>query len=133
MALTSHGLLKFAGVAAAGGNPLVQSFLADWGTGQGAGAVLTISPAYAVALPMITRNITANLPGGFVVPPMSQISINFRKNGFPAFSITYGPGESGIKTTIAGPLPFAIGDTFDVQVLSSVAQPVDVSVTVGVE
>jgi hypothetical protein len=53
----------------------------------------------------------------------------------PGFTITYGPGEFGIKSVLAGPALFAINDTLDVRVIVSgdILSPVNVSATIGVE
>ena len=130
---TFNGVLKFSGVAEPGGQPAEESFLADWGTGRGIDAILNLSPDYPVAVPLNLRNMAVNLLGGFVVPLLSQLTITLRKNGSPQFSITYGPFESGVKTVIAGPVTYMIGDRFDIQLLSSLPEPVSLSVTIGVD
>lgn len=135
------GLLKFSGVVAPALElaPVV-SYLEDWGIGVGVGAIISTAPRYPVAVAHNLRNMATNLLPGFVTPiiPLGgAILIELLRNGVPVpgFSITYGPGESGVKSVLAGPAAFAIGDTFDMRatVSGTVAVDVDVSATVGVE
>ncbi len=136
---TSGGLLKFSGVAAPageGGSPLA-SFLEDSSVGVSIGAIIAPSPAYPVAVAHDFRNMATNLFFGLVVPTGGLIVIELLRNGaaVPGFIITYGSGESGVKSVLAGPAAFAIRDTFDIRVTTSgtIAAPVDISATIGVE
>ena len=137
----SGGLLKFSGtVAPAVEGGLVVSFLEDYGAGvasfQGVTPV-SLAPSYPIAVARNLRNMATNLLLGFVVPDGGQIVIELLQNGVsvPGFVITYTGGETGIKSVLAGPAAFAIGDTFDlrVSVTGGVVDTVDLSATVGVE
>jgi hypothetical protein len=139
-ATASGGLLKFSGnVAGALDVVSADSFLADTGIGFG-GSIITVAPSYPVAVEHNLRNMATNLLAGFVVPDGGLIVIDLLKNGVavPGFQITYGPGEGGLdgrKSVLAGPVTFAIGDTFDVRVTTSgsVAVTLEMSATIGVE
>lgn len=81
-------------------------------------------------------NLATNLD--LTVPALSSIVVELLQNGVPVpgFTITYLPGESGIKSVVAGPQPYAIGDAFDLRVTASNVTsggPVSISATVGVE
>lgn len=139
-ATASGGLLKFSGnVAGALDVVSADSFLADEGVGFSAG-IIVVAPSYPVAVQHNFRNMATNLLRGFVVPDGGLIVIDLLQNGVavPGFQITYGPGEGGLdgrKSVIAGPVTFAIGDTFDVRVTTSgsVAVTLEMSATIGVE
>jgi hypothetical protein len=132
------GLLKFSGEAAVdseGGGPLA-SYLTDAGVGFGTGSVLT-APSYPVAIARSLRNLATNVLG-FIVPQLGSILVELLQNGVPVpgFAILYGPGETGVKTVLAGPTVFAIGSTFDLRVTTThlgEVDVIDVTATVGVE
>ena len=135
----SGGLLKFSGTAAAATEGIlpVVSYLEDFGIGLGLGAgIITTEPSYPVAIARELQNLATNLLT-FVVPPGGSILIELLKNGVavPGFAISYGAGETGIKTLTAGPVAYAIGDTFDLRVTTAAlfAIGVDVSATVGID
>ena len=111
------------------------SFLEDWGTGHGVGAVINTAPNYPVAVAHNLRNMSVNLLG--VVPLIGgALVFDLLQNGIPVpgFTIVYGPLESGIKSVLAGPTAYAIGDTFDIRIITG-ANPtsINVSATVGIE
>jgi hypothetical protein len=135
------GLLKFSGFATAFSQlpGLAISYLADVGVGFGSGTILFVAPSYPVAISRKLRNLAVNVLG-LVVPQNGSILVELLQNGalVPGFAITYGPGETGVKTVVAGPTPYAIGVTFDVRVTTSglgqlEVEGVDMSATVGVE
>jgi len=134
----SGGLLKFSGFAAGALSGLVPvaSFLADSGAGIGVGSILLLAQGYPEAIARSLRNLAVNI-FGFTVPPLGSIVVELLQNGVPVpgFSVTYNTGDSGIKTVVAGPAPYAIGDTFDLRVTTTgiLAAGVNVSATVGVE
>lgn len=135
-AVASGGLLKFAGVVAPAAELLpVASFLEDFGTGLGAGSIISLAPDYPVAIPRTFVNMATNLLLGFTVPIGGSIIFELLRNGapVPGFTITYGAGQTGIQAIAAGPVTFAIGDTFDVRVTVSgtITLPVNVSATIG--
>lgn len=74
---------------------------------------------------------------GFVVVPGGFILFELLQNGVavPAFSVGYGPGPAGILTVTSPPVPFAIGDTFDLRVTATNVGggPANASATIGVE
>lgn len=133
------GLLKFSAVATPsgeGGLPTT-SYLADTGFGFSAGPFF-VAPNYPVAVAHSLVNMATNLLQGFVIPTGGSMVFELLRNGVPVpgFTITYGPGESGVKSVLAGPQAYAVGDTFDIQVTTSgaaISAGVDVSATVGVE
>jgi len=133
----SGGLLKFSGPAAVEPESQVVSFLADSGA---EGASAQDDPlGYPVAVAHNLRNMAVNI-GAFVVPLIvGSIIIELIKNGgplaVPGFTITYGPGGTGIMSVLAGPELFAIEDTFDLRVTTFNVGSVEVemSATVGVE
>jgi hypothetical protein len=134
----ANALLKFAGLVASageGGSP-ASSFLADTGISFAIQSVFT-APNYPVAHAFDARNLATNILQGSVVPVGGSIVFELLRNGVlvPGFSITYGPGEGGIKTVEAGPAAYAIGDTFDLRATSSglVVDDVNVSATIGTE
>lgn len=134
------GLLKFAGFAAvAQNNGLVRSFLADVGVGLGSSTTLNTPPSYPVAIARSLRNLAVNVLG-LIVPLGGSILVELFSNGVPVpvFSLVYGSGETGVKTVLAGPVPYAIGATFDLRVTTAglgslEVTGVDLSATVGVE
>jgi hypothetical protein len=135
---TGSGLLKFSGTADANSESTIVSYLADSGVGVGTVPFITVAPAYPVAIARSLVNFATNVLGTVIIPPSGSIVIELLKNGVPVpgFSISYGPlgPTSGIKTVAAGPVAFAIGDTFDVRVTTTdIAAGIDVSATVGVE
>lgn len=135
------GLLKFSGQAlTAPGGLTAISYLSDNGFSIVPGPVV-VAPNYPVARTLNLRNLATNvlIP---VIPPTTFvfIIIELLKNGapVPGFTITYGPGETGVKTVAAGPTPFVAGvDRFDLKIstnsLAELERGVTVSATVGVE
>ena len=138
-ATASGGLLKFSGEVEASVDPddTIISFLEDWGSGASAGLFISLAPSYPVAVAHNLRNMATNLLQGFIVPLGGSIVVELLQNGVPVpgFVITYADGESGVKTVVAGPVAFAIGDTFDLRVttVGLAAVSVDMSATIGVE
>lgn len=129
---TVGGLFKFSGVTAPALEGVVTSFLTDWGPGIGVGAIISTAPNYPVADPISMRSLSTNLLG--VVPPGGSVTIELLQNGVPvpAFSTGYGPGGSGVLSLSHVPVPFAIGDTFNLRVTTeNIAVPIDVSATLG--
>jgi len=135
------GLLKFSGFALAvpveGPDPAI-SFLADAGVGLG-GPPIVFAPSYPDAVPRNLRNLAVNVLG-YIVPSGGSILVELLKNGaaVPGFSVTYGPGTTGVLTATTAPVLFAIGDTFDLRVTAtglgvSEVPGVDMSATIGVE
>lgn len=140
--LGTTGLLKFSGVIPPSGDPIGDpevSFLADWGVGRGADALLLSPPSYPSAVSGFLRSFATNLIG-FVVPPGANIIFTVLLNGMEVGGLTilYGPGEGGIKFVTTAPVPFAVGDTIDVRVVNSGASAppvfgfIDASATVGI-
>jgi hypothetical protein len=135
----SGGLLKFSGVIAPAGEGPVASYLEDWGVGVGIGGIIDTAPSYPVAVAHSLVNMATNLLGGVVVPGGGTITFDLVKNlaTVPVViaTIVYGAGDSGIKSVLFGPTPFAIGDTFDLRVTTTgtVEVAIDASATVGVE
>lgn len=125
-------MLKFSGdVLNTTEFPTNTSFLADRGIQNSAGNVLGLPPNYHFAVPRSVQNMTAQV--GFLNPGAS-VTIDLLKNGspVPGFSLTFVSG--GSMTAVAGPVPFAIGDLFDIRVTASgTDQIIGVSVTLGVE
>jgi hypothetical protein len=134
--LDSGGLLKFSGVVAPAVEGALVTYLTDFGVGLGSGSMITTAPSYPVAVPHNLRNLSTNLLGA-VVPVGGSILVELLKNGIPVpgFTITYGPGENGVKSVVAGPVAFAIGDRFDIRVTASALVLIaeNLSATVGVE
>jgi hypothetical protein len=135
--VASGALLKFSGVVAPsdGATPVV-SYLADFGVGLGLGSVISLPVSYPVAVAHDLVNMATNLVDGIALPPGTTLVFDLLQNNVPVpgFSITYVFGELGVKAITAGPVAFAIGDTFDLQVTATgvFEAPIDVSVTVGV-
>jgi hypothetical protein len=136
----SGGLLKFSGQAlTAPGGLTAISYLADTGFSIVPGPVV-VAPSYPVARALNLRNLATNvlIP---VIPPtiFVFITIELLQNGtpVPGFTITYGPGETGVKTVAVGPAPFVAGDRFDLKIstnsLAELERGATVSATVGVE
>lgn len=110
----SAGLLKFSGAVLSTDSGI--TFLADSGIPL---APSTTALAYPLATAQSLKNITANLSS--TVPPEATVIFDLLQNGVPVagFTVTYIAGESGIKSALAGPVAFAIGDTFDLRVTIS--------------
>jgi len=134
------GMLKFSGSVAVFGQlpgPGV-SYLADHGVGLGVAAVLLFPPSYPVSVAGSLRDLAVNI-FGFVVPQNGTILVELLQNGVPVpgFAITYAQNETGIKTLVAGPTPYAVGSTFDLRVTvnveASFAPTLNMSATVGLE
>jgi hypothetical protein len=133
----SGGLLKFSGQILVTPGLVAVSYLADTGSvALGAGPVAT-APSYPVAAPRSLRNLAVNI-STLVVPPGGSFLFELLQNGVlvPGFAIAYAPGETGIKTGVAGPEPFAVSDRFDLRATVFVTGDVgltNVSATIGVE
>lgn len=128
------GLLKFSGVVDASVEGTIVSYLADTGVGVGDVSVITVAPDYPVAIVRNLVNLATNVLEAISIN--GTLTIELLKNGVavPGFVITYTGGQSGIKTVTAGPVAFAIGDTFDLRLTASfLAVGVDVTATVGVQ
>lgn len=129
------GLLKFSGTATPSFETTAVSYLADVGVGAGIGLIST-APSYPVAIAHSLVNFATNMLADFTVPASASVVFALLQNGaaVPGFAITYGPDEFGIKTLVAGPVAYAIGDTFDVRVTVNglISDPIDVSATVGI-
>jgi len=123
-ASTSFGLLKFSGLVNNGTN-----FLEDF-----VGAVQNQPALYPVAVPVNFVNLATRLLSP--VPANAILSIDVMQGAVavPGYSITYTPGQSGLKHLVAGPVPYAPGQTFDVRVVLAGfgSQTTFVSVTIGV-
>jgi hypothetical protein len=137
-AATASSALKFSGVVAPSDSVVpVVSFLADFGAGLGLGNVLTTPPSYPAPVPLTLVNFATNILDGIALPADTLLVFDLLKNllPVPGFSITYGPGETGVKTVLAGPIDFAIGDVFDVRASATGVFEVGLgaSATVGVE
>jgi len=131
---SSGGLLKFSGLLRFGQGEII-SFLAD------ANANNSFFVNYPVAVTHSLRNLATNLLYT-ILPNEGTIVIDLLKNGIPVpgFSITYGPGETGIKQVLAGPEIFVEGPptTFDLRITATDifnedADPINLSATIGVE
>jgi hypothetical protein len=112
---------------------IVVSYLADTGVGVGLVPVIATPPDYPVAIARSLVNFATNVLETVSIDGV--LTITLLKNGVavPGFVTTYTGGQTGIKTALAGPVAYAIGDTFDVEVSSNtIAIPLDVSATVGV-
>ena len=123
--------MKFSGLVRLGTH-----FLEDWGTGH-SGSEITNAPEYPVAVAVNLINLATHIKSPFVVPQGAIVSFDVMKNGVavPGYSITYVPGEGSVKTLLAGPVPYAIGERLDIRVVItgiSSGQGVNVSATVGV-
>lgn len=136
----SGGLLKFSGTARIDPNgSSAFSFLADVGV-DATIVPLAVAPSYAVAAGRSLRNLAVNIMQ-FVVPPGGSIIVELiDKNGnlVPGFTVTYTDASvMPIQTAVAGPAPFAIGDTFNLRIatsgLGTQEQLLRVAATVGVE
>ncbi len=129
-------MLKFSGgVTVDSGGVSVDSFLADGGFGA---SPVVIPLSYPVAVAHSLRNMATNVFISAIAPPTGTILIRLLRNGapVPGFSTAYGVGEGGVKSVLAGPEAYAIGDTFDLEVTTSgftVGVGIDVTATVGVE
>lgn len=134
----SGGLLKFSGICGTDSESAVTSYLADAGFDDSDPDLTTSkAPSYPVAVAHSLVNLATNISLSPVIPGGGSVTIKLLKNGSPVagFSITYGPGQSGVMSAVAGPAAYAIGDTFDVEVISTdiTAPLVDVSATVGID
>jgi hypothetical protein len=133
----SGGLLKFSGQVLVTPGLVAVSYLADTGSvAIGAGPV-AMAPSYPVAVPRSLQNLAVNI-STLVVPPGGSFLFELLQNGspVPGFAITYAPGETGIKTIVAGPEPFVVGDRFDLRAtvfVTGVVELTNASATVGVE
>ena len=129
----SGGLLKFSGSAAFTVGAIIQSFLADVGTG-----IVLFQPSYPVAIARSLRNMSVRLEINSIVPsPNSSVTVELLRGFVPVFSITFVAGDPAIKSVVAGPEPYAIGETFDVRITTSGfvtgTSNINVSATVGID
>jgi hypothetical protein len=132
------GLLKFSGVvapASEGGS--VDSFLADFGVGLGAGDVLSLAPSYPIAVQHNVRNLAVRVLNTILGTPGGSVVFDLLRNGNPVagFEITFPVGGLiGNQVVIAGPTTFLVGDRLDLRARATgVTAPVNVSATIGVE
>lgn len=133
-------MLKFFAIAVGNTDPKT-TFLAD---GNLATTLPNAPLNYPIASPFTFVSFSTELlttynpdstPGPpFVVPNGGLVTFHLLHNGgaVPAFTITYGPGEGGTKSLSALAEAFAIGDTFDVQLVTSGFHIGDVSVTAAI-
>jgi hypothetical protein len=137
-AATFGALLKFSGRAAGvdseSGTDGI-SFLPDSGFGFSVSPIFTPED-YPVAVAHNVRNMAVNLVG-FVVPQGGQVIVDLLLDGavVPGFTIPFIFGDPSLKTILAGPALFAIGQVFNVRVTTkgTVTETVNTSVTIGVE
>jgi hypothetical protein len=112
----------------------VVSYLADTGIGIVGPSATPV--AYPVAIARSLRSLAVNM-FGFVVNPGGSIVFEVLQNGVPvpALSVAYGPGPAGILTVTSLPIPYAIGDTFDLRVTATdiTGGSPNASATIGVE
>jgi len=137
---SAGGLLMFSGtVLSLGEGPSLVTFLGAAGPGN---TPTTGETSYPLAIARNFVNIETNLVANGPVPPDTTLTFDLIKNGdlvtpVPGFSITYVAGETGIKSAVAGPVAFAIGDTFDLRVTISPTDSFEinpfVSATIGLE
>ena len=138
-------MIRFSGVVDANTDPK-DTYLAD---GQ-LGIVGTNTPfGYPVASPFTFVSFVAELlttydpsgapSGPFIVPTGGGVTFQLFHNGsaVASFVIAYGAGEGGVKAATA-PLPeaFAVGDTFDLLVVSAgftIVRGFSVSATIGID
>lgn len=133
-AAVGGGLLKFSGSIAVSEVISVVSYLADVGIGTVGPSATPV--AYPVAVAHSLRSLSVNM-FGFVVTPGGSIVFEVLLNGVPvpAFSVAYGPGPAGILSVTTLPIPYAIGDTFDLRVTATDVNggSPNASATIGVE
>jgi hypothetical protein len=112
--LTTRGVAKFSGVIGPGGN----MFLAD--TGTVAISPSNIFPAYPTPSPRNLFNLAANL-GEFVVPEAGSVLFEVQANGgfIAGYSITFNPGDTGVKSLLFGPVFVPANGTFAIRVTPS--------------
>lgn len=132
---TSGALLKFSGVVGASPDAPVVSFLADWGVGQGAGAVLSLAPSYPFAVQHVVRNLAVRIITAVVGVPGGTIVFELLRNGTTVLSVTYTVGDPiGNLPVAIGTETFFEGNRLDLQVTATgISEPVNVSATIGVE
>jgi hypothetical protein len=135
--LSSGGLLKFSGVVAPSGEGVLDSFLADFGVGLGVGSVISLAPAYPIAVQHNVRNLAVRVLDTIVGNPGGTIVFDLLQNGnpVPGFEVTFTVGGPiGNKIAIAGPTTFLVGDRLDLRARATgITAPVDVSATIGIE
>ena len=133
-------MLKFFAIAVGNTDPKT-TFLAD-------GNLATVAPNAPFAYPiassftfvsfateLLTTYNPDDSPGPpFIVPVGGLVTFQVLHSGVavPAFTITYGPGEGGVKSLSALVELFAVGDTFDVQMQTSGFHIGDVSVAAAI-
>src|SRR4029077_1069753 len=132
------GLLKFSGVVAPDPAAVfVISYLADWGVGHGAGAVLSEPPSYPFAVDHSVRNLAVRVISPITGPAGAFITFDVVRNGteVPGFFITFGVGEPiGTRVITVGPELFPAGSVLDLRVTAfHTTSLVDASATVGIE
>jgi hypothetical protein len=146
------GLLKFSGpITLIKGQTTSENYLADFSYAGNSIITTTFNPfsqpvRYPFALDRNLQNIAANLldtaGNPYTVPPDFSFVVEVLVDGVvqPAFSITYNPGDSGIKSAIAGPVLVAgapAPQTLDVRVTATFpftllfTVPINISVTIG--
>lgn len=130
------GLLKFCGVVAPAPEASVESFLADWGVGQGASAALTVSaPSYPFAVSRVVRNLAVRIISPVTGVTGGTIVFDLLRNGNPVLSVTWTVGDLiGNLPLVSGTVTFAQGTRLDLRATANgITSAVDVSATVGVE
>jgi len=131
------GLLKFSGVPLVLTTGPAVSYLVDNGA---SGGIVVVAPSYPDAVVRNLRNMAVNVTGS-VVPANGSILVELidqTMSAVPGFVIAYGPGETGVKTVVVGPAPFAIGSRFNLRITTDglPTRPVRLPImaaTVGVE
>ena len=111
---SSRGIAKFSGVLGPNGN----MFLADTGTVPINPS--NIFPAYPSPSPRNLFNLAVNL-GEFVVPEAGSFIFEVLANGvfIPGYSITFNPGDTGVKSLLFGPVFVPANGTFAIRATPS--------------
>jgi len=93
-------------------------FLAD--TGAVPVTPSNIFPAYPSPSSRNLFNLAANL-GEFVVSEAGSIIFEVQVNGaiIPGYSITFNPGDTGVKSLLFGPVPVPVNGTFAIRATPS--------------
>jgi hypothetical protein len=115
----------------------VISFLADWGVGRGAGAVLSEAPNYPVAVDHVVRNLAVRVitpiigaAGGFVLFDLAQNGVQV-----PGFFVVFSVGGPiGTQVITAGPVLVTAGSLLDLRATAfNITSLVDASASIGIE
>ena len=115
----SDGLLKFSGFigTAEGGGSLV-SYLAD--AGLALDAVVVNPMNYPMALQRTLQGLSVNI-GTTTLSSGQSVLVEVLRNGsaVPGFNVSYGVGDSGVKTNTTGRITYNPGDTFALRVTTA--------------